>query len=632
MKNKYSYEILLTTQFATEESWLNLILGISKLNGFLKKWKIYVKIELNEVRYFVVSPVNLPPVINNQGDFLIKPIEDKFNRIRAKSSLPYYLSTKYPCILDIYDRNESHRGRKLILTQISFRPFNRNNFFTNTKLFFEKKNGKLIKKRGLLNIPHTFLSIDFSVHSRFFHQKDAVKYLDIRKSLHLLDNNNNNSVLKVDTFPYLADDFYLNINNYDFDRHSVVMGSSGTGKSKFISSLITDISNIPSYRNNYKIVMIDPHNSIKDDIGGLDNTKILDFKTLEKSIDLFAKTSKDEVVTTELFMSLFQNLMGAMFNSKLERVLRHSIHLLLIKNMLTFTNLRKLILEMDFRNEVLAKGEIPNSISDFFLSDFNELKSRSYPEAIAPIIAFIDEMRMLPSFNYEGKQEGLKETIQNNFLTIISLDQTKIGEKVTKTISGLVMQSMLQLVQSYSFEEHIIFIIDEVAVIENPIIKRFLSEARKYNLSLMLAGQYFSQISEDLRKAIFANVINYYVFRVARQDALILENNIQMEVGVKNSYIIRMKMLTELNNRECIARVSKNGIMLPAVKAKTINFTSNPPKVINQILRTTMIKNNKEPENISFKVKSGFRIGDSVDLGAIMKSQSSSRRRLESNG
>ena len=112
----------------------------------------------------------------------------------------------------------------------------------------------------------------------------------------------------------------------------------------------------------------------------------------------------------------------------------------------------------------------------------------------------------------------------------------------------------------------------------------------------------------------------------------ILENNIQMEVGVKNSYIIRMKMLTELNNRECIARVSKNGIMLPAFKAKTMNFTSNPPKVINQILRTTMIKNNKEPKNISFNKKSEFKIGEGIDLGAIMRSQSASRRRLENNG
>lgn len=631
MKNKFIYEILLTTQYATEEAWLNLILEIGKLNGFLKKWKIYVEIELNEVKYYVQSSVILPPVINAQSDFLIKPT-NKSMKINFRKSFPYYLSTKYPCILDIFDRNESHRNRKLKLTEISFRSFNRFNFFSHTKLFFEKANGKVIRKNGLLNIPHTFLSIDFSVHSRFFHQKDAIRYLDIRKSLHILDHNSS-GIFKVDTFPYLADDNYLNINNYDFARHSIVIGSSGTGKSKFISSLITNIAEVTENSDNYKIVMIDPHNSIKNDIGGLENTKILNFKTLESSIDLFAKTSKDEVVTTELLMSLFQNLMGDMFNSKLERVLRHSIYLLLIRNMLTFTNLRKLILEMEFRNEILNKGEVPNSITDFFLSDFNELKSRSYPEAIAPIIAFIDEMQMLPSFNYEGKQDSLKETIKNNFLTIFSLDQTQIGEKVTKTISGLVMQSMLQLVQSYSFDEHIIFIIDEVAVIENPIIKRFLSEARKYNLSLILAGQYFSQISDELKKSIFANVINYYVFRVARQDALILENNIQMEVGVKNSYMLRMKMLTELNNRECIVRVSKNGIMLPAVKARTMNFISNPPKVINQILNTKMIKNNREPKNDNCNdKKKTFSVGENVDLFSIMKSQSSSRRRLENNG
>ena len=94
MKKNYSYEILLTTQFANEEAWLNLILGISKLNGFLKRWKIYTKIELNEVRYFIVSSVNLPPVINSQGDFLIKPAEERFNKVKAKQSLPYYLSTK----------------------------------------------------------------------------------------------------------------------------------------------------------------------------------------------------------------------------------------------------------------------------------------------------------------------------------------------------------------------------------------------------------------------------------------------------------------------------------------------------------------------------------------------------------
>ena len=84
MKTKFIYEILLTTQYVTEEAWLNLILGVAKLNGFLKKWKIYIKIERNEVRYFLLSSVNLPPVINSLGDFLIKPSEEK--NIEKKST------------------------------------------------------------------------------------------------------------------------------------------------------------------------------------------------------------------------------------------------------------------------------------------------------------------------------------------------------------------------------------------------------------------------------------------------------------------------------------------------------------------------------------------------------------------
>ena len=258
-------------------------------------------------------------------------------------------------------------------------------------------------------------------------------------------------------------------------------------------------------------------------------------------------------------LTLFKSLIADLYNSKLERVLRHSIHTLLVKKELSFSNLRKFILEIEYRTEIIneLEAELPESTVDFFLSDFNELKNQSYQEAIAPIISFIDEMQILPVFNNdEVKIKSIQEVIQNNFLTIFSLDQVTLGENVTKTIAGFIMQQLLQLVQANSFNEHIIFIIDEVAVVENPILRRFLSEARKYNLSLILAQQYFNQISEDLQKAIFANVLNYYIFRVSRVDAQMLESNIQMEVAVHNSFMVRMKILTELANRECILRVS----------------------------------------------------------------------------
>ena len=426
-----------------------------------------------------------------------------------------------------------------------------------------------------------------------------------------------------------------------------MVGASGTGKSKFMSNFISNLASREEYRNKYKVVVIDPHAALEKDIGGLENTEVIDFKTLENSMDLFVNTGKDPIVSTELMLSLLKGLMADQYNSKAERVLRHSIYALLVKGDLSFNNLRRMVLDMDYRNNLL--GELEEKLTDstvaFFRTDFNELKSKSYQEAISPIISLIDEMQMLPAFHTDLKQRQMKQVIEENFLTIFSLDQTVLGEKVTKTIAGLVMQQMLELVQSYAFDQHIIFLIDEVAVVENSILHRFLAEARKYSLSLMLAQQYFNQISEELQKAIFANALNYYVFRISREDAVILEGNIQMEMAVHNSFHARREMLTKLANRECVVRVSSYGKVLTAMKARTVDFEPVPKRKINQILNTKQIylkpQNNKNQDwnntakgaiselgETKLNGFSSFGIGSAISLKSLMGSQSSGREPL----
>ena len=285
-----------------------------------------------------------------------------------------------------------------------------------------------------------------------------------------------------------------------------------------------------------------------------------------------------------------------------------------------FTNIKKLLLDLEYRTDKIRELEdkLPNSVIDFFLADFNELKAQSYTTAISPIISFIDEMEMIPVFNEENIQHNLEETIEKNFLTIFSLDRLSLGDKATKTIAGLLMQQMLTLVQKMNMEEHVIFIIDEVAVVENPILCRFLSEARKFNLSLFLAGQYFNQISKEVQYAIFANVINYYLFRVSKQDAILLKDIIDMKIPLEDTPEKKEKVLSELKNRECIIRVSSKDTLLPACKAKTLDFKSIPR------IREIRIKEevNKEEKSKSFS----FSLGNAVSLKDILKVNSTARK------
>lgn len=472
------------------------------------------------------------------------------------------------------------------------------------------------------------MSIDFSTHTRFLYRKDVKKYLNIEKSLNLFESDNKNGILKIEAFPYFQDDYFLNLNNYDFDKHSLIIGGSGTGKSKLIGLLINNIYKNSNYKMKYKVVVIDPHSSLEEDIGGFKNTTVIDFKTEKNSIDLFMNSRTDIVSEAEVLLSLFKSLMAKEYNSKLERVLRHSIFLLICIERVNLKNLRKLITDNEFRTGILRKNReiLPEPVLNFFLKDFTELKNKSHQEAISPIISFIDEMTILAAFNTEKQSKNLEDTIKENFLSIISLSEAIIGEKATKTISGLVMGQLFTLMQKKSIEEHIILIVDEVAVIQNPILKRFLAESRKYNLSVILSGQYFNQIEEDLQKAIFANVVNYYTFRVSREDAIILSRNMLMELAIHDSHFSKVKMLSELSNRECVVRLGRFGKIVPAFKAKTLDVISYPRKKEEEKINTI---NNIENKKV---IQNKFSIGNNISLKEIMQSQSTGRRRIVNEG
>ncbi len=610
-------EIFLTKKYVSKDEWLELIKTISNYNGILRKWKIIITNDKNEIRYFVKTKCTLPATINNLNSFLLK------NHQEIPKPISNYTLPSFPkigsSIIDLINYNEIKNKGTLIYLEISFRKLYEDKIKSKIT-YYLNKNGIIKKYKVILALPTNILSVDFEGNKRYFY-KASPKYLDISKILHLLSSDANNSLLSIDTFPYLQGNFYLNQNNFSFDKHSIIFGSSGSGKSKLISLLINNINKSESLRQKYKVVVIDPHASLENDIGGIGN--VIDFKNNLDSIDLFINNNDDIVASTELLLDLLKSLIADQYNSKLERVLRHSIHLLLTDESFNFRNLRRLILDLEYRNDLIRKlkYKLPISVVDFFLSDFNDLKTKSYGEAISPIIGFIDEMEMIPVFNQEENSENLKDTIHHNFLTLFSLDRTKLGDKVTKTIAGLIMQQLLTIMQKREINEHIIFIIDEVAVIENPILARFLSEARKYNLSLILAGQYFNQISDELKNSIFANVINYFIFRVSKLDANVLVDNFNMKIPLDDSKDRKIKLLTELQTRECIVRIDSKGILLPAFKGTTLNFTSIP-----RINRPSINNSNEIIKDNQNNFKTNFNLNTNVNLKDILISNSTNKK------
>ena len=248
---KYISEIFLTTDFVTDEEWLKFIMEISRLNGLLKSWKIYLKIERNIIKYYIITKRKIPTILSCSGNFLIKNIE-KLEKVKAKIPFLYLVTNKEKNIIDIYDKNEAKYNQNLRQIEIKIRSFKKDNYFTKTKLIFENSKGKKSKAIALFFIPHTSISIDFTKH-----RKEGSKYLKIDKSIGLFGKQKrDDNLLEINTFPYSQEKYYLNISDYDYEKHSLIVGASGTGKSKLIATFIKNIYDNEFLRKRNKIIGI----------------------------------------------------------------------------------------------------------------------------------------------------------------------------------------------------------------------------------------------------------------------------------------------------------------------------------------------------------------------------------------
>jgi hypothetical protein len=267
---------------------------------------------------------------------------------------------------------------------------------------------------------------------------------------------------------------------------------------------------------------------------------------------------------------------------------------------MSLENLKRFLTDVEYRTQVIehVSDYIPQNVVKFFGGDYNELRTQYYNETILPLVSMVDEMQLQPSLVGES-ETSLAKTIQENFLTVFSLNKVSMGDKVVKTVAGLLIQQIFLLAQARAFGQKIILIIDEVSVVQNPALSQILAEARKFNLTVILTQQYFGQVEKDLRDAIFANVFNYYTFKVSQEDARALEGNLNIELpkelienehskGVKESDI-KIKIMTELHPRECLLRLLTNGQIAPAIKARTMDAPVVTARKVEDLKRAEQI-------------------------------------------
>lgn len=583
----YWFEAYLKKSTLTEEMWNNTLAATISHLGYLRELKVVLHVENNLVRYFFGANKDLADLSNALDKVSLRPVDtDEINPPVAEQTEWLVQLVEGGNILDVREKVIVNRKKSLEWAVFSVREFLPKKYYSTFDLLFTKptQRASVSRKRGFM-LPGAMIAINFRENEKYAYKK-YTKHLDIKKSLHILKNKSDNSLLEVDTYPYMPQNAYLNLSSYDFDKHSFIVGASGSGKSKFISLFVDRLLNSPQ-SSQYRVVVIDPHASLEQDLSTISDVSIVNFRSSDDSTGLFAESNTDVSAATELTASLFESLLGASYTTAVDRTLRYSTTTLMTAQIMSLAHLRQFLTDDDYRAKILqhVNGFVSDSVMHYFEKEYPALYRNQYSQVVMPIAELVDEIA-LRSLGGAGRPESsLAQVVSANRLTVFSLNKVAMGEKVIKTVAGLLIQQLFLLAQGRQFNEKVILIIDEVSVIQNPTIAQILAEARKYNLFVFLSQQYFGQVDESLQNAIFSNVSNYYVFKVSEQDARTLEGNITMELPRKmtmeatrtimNEEDKRVPILTSLDMRECVVRVSSGGKLLPAVKGRTVNFESH---------------------------------------------------------
>src|SRR3989338_3496842 len=372
------------------------------------------------------------------------------------------------------------------------------------------------------------------------------------------------------------------------DTHFYVIGASGSGKTRFLETLIKQ-----DIENDLCFVLIDPHGDLTDDIKGYlyifhkDNPEFL-----HERVVLIDPTNKEQVVAfnpleitkgesaasiaselTEAFKKIWHDAWGA----RMEDLLKNTL-IALIQNNLTLAELPLFLTNSEVRRKILEKVE--HGVSRQYFERFNSLPRRTQDEwmesTLNKVNAFLfdDSIRQLlaspkSSFN-------LREVMDEGKILLVKLDKGRL-----KGSADLLGSLLLAKIQAAAFSrtdtpelqrKKFYLYIDEFQNFATESFIGMLAEARKYRLALLLVHQNLPLLSTTLRASILSNCRLQAYFQISRDDSNILAKeslaSIYQEPIGWEQYI---QALQELPRRACVI---KNKIDGGVIAVRTLNLPS----------------------------------------------------------
>lgn len=377
----------------------------------------------------------------------------------------------------------------------------------------------------------------------------------------------------------------------DRQRHMYVVGQTGTGKSTFLENLA-----FQDMLNGDGFAFVDPHGDTVERLLSMvpkERTEdIIYFSPADMDypmgLNLFEFNSPDQKdfliqealnMLYKLYDPQHQGIMGPRY----EHLFRNAaLAIMADPQGGTFIDIPKLFRDPDYVNQKLQHVTDQN-VLEFWQKEMpRSQRSNEFGDVVSWFVskfgAFLSNEMMRNIIGQTRSAFDLRQIMDQKKILLVNLSKGRTGELNSKLLGMVfVMKFQAAAMSRASIPESertdFALYVDEFQNFSTDSFATIMSEARKYHLNLIVANQFTTQLTDEIRDAVFGNIGTIVSFRVGQNDVDMLAKYFQPAFGPDD--------LLRVPNYNTITRTLVSGVPTQPFSMATLPplGTANPQLV-----------------------------------------------------
>lgn len=387
----------------------------------------------------------------------------------------------------------------------------------------------------------------------------------------------------------------IRLSDSDRQRHMYVVGQTGTGKSVFLENLA-----LQDMINGNGFAFIDPHGDTAE--------KLLSMVPKERAEDIiyFCPADSDYPMGLNIFEAdtddqkdfVIQeviNVLYKLYDPQRQGIIGPRYEHLFRNAALTvmagpdggsFIDIPKLFRDKDYVAQKL-KYVTDQNVLEFWQKEMPQSqRSNEFGEVVSWFVskfgAFLSNSMMRNIIGQIDSSFDLRDIMDNKKILLVNLSKGRTGELNSRLLGMMFVMKFQAAAMSRANipeDDRVDFAlyVDEFQNFSTDSFATIMSEARKYHLNLIVANQFTTQLTEEIRDAVFGNMGTIVSFRVGQNDVEALSRYFQP--------LFEPDDLLRVPNYNTIVRTLVGGVPTQPFSMSTIPPLGHPSAELGQALK-----------------------------------------------